>query len=108
MGQQSPNDGLIIHLHQAAIPSPALKSEPKQAPTACSASQIVPEHPRKRHGVLHQREIARMNVLTDNLILYLKVVSIRSKLISVIMSVSSNLVGGGCLKATSSTTRGLG
>ena len=53
----APNNSLGIHLHQAVTPNPALKPEQKLVPTACSASQIVPEHSRKRHGVQHQREI---------------------------------------------------
>jgi hypothetical protein len=41
---------------------PSLNPGPKLVPTACSTSQIVPEHPRKRHGVQHQRGEARCNI----------------------------------------------
>jgi hypothetical protein len=40
----SPNDYLGIHL-RSAFPSLTPKPEAKLVPTACSASQIVPEHP---------------------------------------------------------------
>ena len=50
----APNNSLGTHLHQAVTPNPALNPEHKLVPTACSASQIVPEHSRKRHGVQHQ------------------------------------------------------
>ena len=53
----APNNNIGIHLHQAVTTDPALKPEQILVPTACSASQIVSEHSRKRHGVHHQREI---------------------------------------------------